>query len=572
MKGMDDVVPTIDFSPSGSKEPSYSLKRDDIDVLLQVLGDLESWAQSSSDPVAMGSIQEARSAVDKLITKMDNLEAGFDHIAEHSLLSASRLSSSCRRLTEANKHAFQELAEQLHEMQESQANQENDLQTTELTSHSERERADILEYELHQAKVQIESKVAARRILERCNLELAQDFKKERQNRVLALVDATEQTCAVEVMRQESSQVHSRAEEVKALEARNASKISQLVEEQGTTLQNLEATRSRGENLETQIQTARSEEQTPHLLLVHLHAYIDPRLPSVSLGAELSPEFSLDVSMSDGPNTVVTPELELPALSLAILSSSILTSILALPISHYLEIPLDPISLTEALPFFVCMEGRWRGQMKPAGKVVMEAIENSGNAILHEMLMKNSLPPEVKEENPLARLKLLLIAPFLTMHILNFATTLTPAAISRYQTQTLIDSARTAYSVSHRVDITSPAIASVLTNLAAIDATLQVEVEVEANVSASTDLLVKIAPPLYIRITPPGPVRPRVLFRSTEAIENFMTGWTTLIGDPILSKWIVLVLAVSVALKGIAEGAMRGIRITDEYTHEIQRT
>ncbi|KAG1813099.1 hypothetical protein EV424DRAFT_1417143 [Suillus variegatus] len=378
---------------------------------------------------------------------------------------------------------------------------------------------------------------------------------------------------------------------------------------------------------------------------------------------------------------------------LAILSSSILAFMLALPISHYLEIPLDPISLTEALPFFVCTvgfdkplrlaaavfnhphllspvkEGRWRGQMKPAGEVVMEAIENSGNAILRDYALeiavlsmgakskvgglkefcalaaltltldcvlfgtfyaamlaimvevrrikaardmtrsrssnnlserkpsalvrsppqvqdaslsrqlsetllgvkgsmlrqKNSPPPEVKEENPLARLKLLLIVSFLTVHILNFATTLTPATISRYQTQTLIDSARADYPVSHRVDITSPAIASVLANLAAIDATLQVEVEVEANVSTPTDLLVKIAPPLYIRVTPPGPVRPRALFRSTEAIENFMTGWTTLVGDPILSKWIVLVLAVSVALngyllKGIAEGAMRGLQ------------
>lgn len=276
-KGMDDVVPTIDFSPSGSKEPSYSLNRQDVDVLLQVLSDLESWARSGSDPVAMGSVQEARSAVDKLIAKMDNLEAGFDRIAERSLLSASRLSSSRRRLTEADEHAFQELAEQLREMEEAQANQEkliqqertsfqaeihrlhSDLQTTELTSHSERERADILERELHQAKAQIESEVAARRILERRNSELAQDLEKERQNRVLALVDATEQTRAVEVMRQELSQVRSQAEEVKALEARNALKVAQLVEEQATTLRNLEAARVRGENLETQIQTARSE-------------------------------------------------------------------------------------------------------------------------------------------------------------------------------------------------------------------------------------------------------------------------------------------------------------------------
>ena len=30
-KGMDDPVPAIDFSPSGSKEPSYSLGREDVD-------------------------------------------------------------------------------------------------------------------------------------------------------------------------------------------------------------------------------------------------------------------------------------------------------------------------------------------------------------------------------------------------------------------------------------------------------------------------------------------------------------------------------------------------------------
>jgi len=44
-----------------------------------------------------------------------------------------------------------------------------------------------------------------------------------------------------------------------------------------------------------------------------------------------------------------------------------------------------------------------------------------------------------------------------------------------------------------------------------------------------------------------------------------ITAWTVLVGDLVLSVWIVLVLAVSVALngyllKGIAEGAMRGLQ------------
>jgi len=99
-------------------------------------------------------------------------------------------------------------------------------------------------------------------------------------------------------------------------------------------------------------------------------------------------------------------------LSISIVLSSTLAFMLALPVSYYLEIPLDPISLTEALPFLVCTvgfdkplrlaaavfnhphmlspvkEGKWRGQMKPAGEVVLEAIENSGNAILRDYALE----------------------------------------------------------------------------------------------------------------------------------------------------------------------------------------
>jgi len=100
----------------------------------------------------------------------------------------------------------------------------------------------------------------------------------------------------------------------------------------------------------------------------------------------------------------------------------------------------------------------------------------------------------------------------------------------------------------------------VLASPAAVDQTI----EAESSMSLPTDLLVKILPPLYIRVTPLGPVHPRALFRSTEMVKNFIAAWTVLVGDPVLSKWIVLVLAVSVALngyflKGIAEGAMRGL-------------
>ena len=100
---MDDPVPTIDFSPTGPLDLPYSLERPDIDGkavmtstpgnaahggrrtdLLHVLDDLEHFAEASQDPVALSSVREARSGLDKLIGKMDSLESGFDRIAERS--------------------------------------------------------------------------------------------------------------------------------------------------------------------------------------------------------------------------------------------------------------------------------------------------------------------------------------------------------------------------------------------------------------------------------------------------------------------------------------------------------
>lgn len=371
-------------------------------------------------------------------------------------------------------------------------------------------------------------------------------------------------------------------------------------------------------------------------------------------------------------------------LSTAIVSSSLLAFLLALPLSHYLSIPLDPVSLTEALPFLVCTvgfdkplrlaravfnhqhltvpvkEGRWRGQMKPAGQIVLEAMEKSGNGILRDYaleivilamgarskvgglqefcalaglllvldcilfgtfytailtimvevrrirtarvmtrsrssasiknegktssLIRSTQPPpdtglwhrisqtllgvkgsmlrrqhnvaiEAKDENPAARLKLLLIASFLTLHVLNFTTTLTPVTIAHQNSRTSIHHF-TDYAFP-KVDITSPGLANVLRNLAILH-------PAEVN-KASGDVLVEIAPPVHILVIPTSPKSTRSLPRPGELIESFMTAWTTLIGDPLLSKWIIFLLSCSLVLngyllKGIAEGAIRSIQ------------
>jgi hypothetical protein len=52
--------------------------------LLRVLDDLEQFALSSNDHAAINAVRESRSALEKLVNKMDSLETGFDRIAERS--------------------------------------------------------------------------------------------------------------------------------------------------------------------------------------------------------------------------------------------------------------------------------------------------------------------------------------------------------------------------------------------------------------------------------------------------------------------------------------------------------
>lgn len=188
-------------------------------------------------------------------------------------------------VTEADEMAFQELSEQLHNAEEARTHLEQtlqqeratfqaethrlhkDVEKAEFVTQSERERTDALERELHQAMAQIESEASVRRILELRNAELAQDLEGQRREHVKALSDAAEQARVADALRQELVQVHARAKEVNVLEAKNAVKVNQLLEEQMVTLRNLEEARLRGENLESQIRTVSAENDEVHRML-----------------------------------------------------------------------------------------------------------------------------------------------------------------------------------------------------------------------------------------------------------------------------------------------------------------
>ncbi|KAG6916954.1 hypothetical protein DXG01_004503 [Tephrocybe rancida] len=271
-RGMDDPVPTIDFSPSGNLDASYSLQREDVNGLLRVLDDLEQYAQTNSDAAALRAVRECRGALDKLIVKMDGLEAGFDRIAERSSI-------------EADQQAYQDVVEQLRTAQDLATHREAafqeerrilqtdvqkvkaQLQEAASTSSAEQERSDRLERELHQVKAQLEAELSSRRIVEQRNTELQADVEQQRAELAQALADATDQSRIAESLRQELTQVRADFEDVKALETRNAEKFNTLLEEQAANLQKLEGARARGENLEAQIQSLREESEEVHTAL-----------------------------------------------------------------------------------------------------------------------------------------------------------------------------------------------------------------------------------------------------------------------------------------------------------------
>lgn len=134
------------------------------------------------------------------------------------------------------------------------------------------------------------------------------------------------------------------------------------------------------------------------------------------------------------------------------------------------------------------------------------------------------------------------------MHILNLCTTLTvTTAVKRHTTHSSFAPAPLV-----RVDVQSPMIAPVLAELARVH-------------PSHVDIVAHVAPPVHFQVTIPTFTTSKRSKRTHGLIllDNFMTEWTRLVGDPVMSKWIIVTLGVSILLngyllKGIASGSASG--------------
>lgn len=159
-----------------------------------------------------------------------------------------------------------------------------------------------------------------------------------------------------------------------------------------------------------------------------------------------------------------------------------------------------------------------------------------------------------KQESPTARLKLALIVAFLSLHFLNLCTTLTEqTALKRH----IDHPTNLGYSQNDLAALTERTyLAPVLENLLSTTGTWAVRAAPSTTVIVSNLLGPNAA------LT--GTLNDGLRVTSRMAtLDRFMSEWTLLVGDPVLSKWIVVALFVSILLngyllKGIASNSVPG--------------
>ncbi|KAK7038037.1 3-hydroxy-3-methylglutaryl coenzyme A reductase [Favolaschia claudopus] len=362
-------------------------------------------------------------------------------------------------------------------------------------------------------------------------------------------------------------------------------------------------------------------------------------------------------------------------LPFAILASSILALLLAIPIALFLHIPMHPVALTEAVPFFVCTVGfdkplrlaravfthpravrssrpSLAGHTIPSGEVVLDALSATYYPILRDYILEIAVlslgasariaglaevcalaalllvfdclmmctflaailcvmvevrrinatapsqgaplspswssrlfgpkgtllparssgttttapssgnssskkhPDPMEPENPVARLKLLLLASFLALQVLNLSSPLTSLGFTSSSTLTH-SPARPASPQLHITPI-DRAVLAALTPLASSGTSSDEAAPVpSAYASENGDeprLLVRFRPPLTLRATRPD--SRRAVFGAR--VDLVFSTWTRLVGDPVLSKALVAVLAISLFLNAyLIRGAAR---------------
>ncbi|KZV84188.1 hypothetical protein EXIGLDRAFT_842413 [Exidia glandulosa HHB12029] len=247
-RGLDgDPVQALEMSTATVPDASgsYHLERVDVVEFVQFVEALEA---SYGSPGEDNPVTRSRTMLERALGKLDGLETGFDKMAERSILSSSRISHS-RQSSSYESIANQEALQQAEDFRVARAQQEQLLIETRRTLEDDiarlrsqldaaNTRAENLETEITHLHSQHVHEQSARRAVDARRTELSNEIER-------AMATAAEQTRQADRLRRE----------LEGARDENAA----LRQDHETTLRNLESARSRGEDLEAQIQQARGE-------------------------------------------------------------------------------------------------------------------------------------------------------------------------------------------------------------------------------------------------------------------------------------------------------------------------
>ncbi|KAF8591259.1 hypothetical protein K439DRAFT_1656781 [Ramaria rubella] len=305
-KGMDDAVPTMEITSAGASTSNYSIEREDLIALLDEVDKINQahCTKSQNGDANHNPLRESRLALEKLINRMDNLETTFDKMAEKTIFSASRMALPRRQVTNHTDNEFQEIVEQLHELQEAKGDQDRqfmedrhllqteidhlhlELRNAREQSSEEKQRIVHMQDKLRHEQTQGEEEALARRVLE----EREKDLLAVIEDKHKALTDVTtnlaEQINLSDGLRQELARAKADIQEAKRLEMGASGQVMQLLSERELMSRSLEEARTQEKELETQLSTFRQEVKDLHNDLQEAHDEKERRLKAQALEAD----------------------------------------------------------------------------------------------------------------------------------------------------------------------------------------------------------------------------------------------------------------------------------------------
>ena len=217
-------------------------------ALLASLRQIESEIATDGDS---HPIKETKESLERLVVRMDTLEADFDRMAERYVLSSSRAAYYRKRSADESVVAA-EVQSIRQVMDEEKARLEDQLAVMrqEAEQGKKTEEALLVRLQEHEKeRAGIEERTAALQ------------EEKERQGNALAaaLSDVTEQAHLAEGLRKDLTKLRKEWEVFQRQEGDSGQRVTALLEEQSKTRKHLESARLRNEELEDQVQLAREE-------------------------------------------------------------------------------------------------------------------------------------------------------------------------------------------------------------------------------------------------------------------------------------------------------------------------